>query len=282
MTLIASRLTTMPIDTWDPRQYDKFQRERERPFYDLLGLVRPALGMRVVDLGCGTGKLTRVAHQQLHALETTGIDRSGSMLTEIRSGVLPAGLRFEIGTIEGFVAQQTAARAVPGSAACDLILSNAAFHWVEDHEALLHGLAAALPPSGQLAFQVPAQHDELSHRIADELTEVEPFKTAFGGWRRPQPVLTPEAYARLLYRCGFEDPNVRLIVYCHVLASRDHVVEWMKGTLLTEFERHLPAGSDLFTPFVEEYRRRLIGRLDASQPFFFPFKRILCWGQKAA
>ena len=282
MTLIASRLTTMPIDTWDPRQYDKFQREREQPFYDLLGLVRPAPGMRVVDLGCGTGKLTRVAHQQLHALETTGIDRSGSMLTEIRGGGLPAGLRFEIGTIERFVAQQTAARAVPGSAAYDLILSNAAFHWVEDHAALLHGLAAALPPSGQLAFQVPAQHDELSHRIADELTEVEPFKTAFGGWRRPQPVLTPEAYARLLYRCGFEDPNVRLIVYGHVLSSRDQVVEWMKGTLLTEFERHLPAGSDLFTPFVEEYRRRLIGRLDASQPFFFPFKRILCWGQKAA
>ena len=41
--------------------------------------------------------------------------------------------------------------------------------------------------------------------------------------------------------CGFEDPNVRLIVYPHVLASRDQVVEWMKGTLLTEYERHLPA-----------------------------------------
>ena len=49
------------IDSWDPRQYDKFQREREQPFYDLLGLVRPAPRMRVVDLGCGTGKLTRVA-----------------------------------------------------------------------------------------------------------------------------------------------------------------------------------------------------------------------------
>jgi trans-aconitate 2-methyltransferase len=282
MARIASRLTTMAIDTWDPRQYDKFQREREQPFYDLLRLVRPAPVMRVVDLGCGTGKLTRVAHQQLHALETTGIDRSATMLTEIRAGELPAGLRFEVGTIEDFVAQQTGARAVPGRAGHDLILSNAAFHWVEDHDALLHRLAAALAPSGQLAFQVPAQHDELSHRIADELTDVEPFKTAFGGWRRPQPVLTPDAYARLLYRCGFEDPSVQLIVYPHVLPSRDQVVEWMKGTLLTEFERHLPPGSDLFTPFVEEYRRRLIGRLEASQPFFFPFKRILCWGRKTA
>jgi len=289
------------IDSWDPRQYDKFQREREQPFYDLLDLVRPAPGMRVVDLGCGTGKLTRIAHQRLQALETTGIDRSASMLTEGRAGVLPVGLRFEVGTIEDFCVQprgapsSSRARPVPSSAgsACpelvegqargyDLILSNAAFHWVEDHETLLHGLAGALAPSGQLAFQVPAQHDELSHRIADELTDVEPFRTAFGGWHRPQPVLTPDAYSRLLYRCGFEDPNVRLIVYPHVLASRDQVVEWMKGTLLTEFERRLPPGSDLFTQFVEEYRRRLIGRLDASQPFFFPFKRILCWGRRSA
>ena len=43
--------------------------------------------------------------------------------------------------------------------------------------------------------------------------------------------------------CGFADPNVRLIVYPHVLAGRDDVVEWMKGTLLTEYERHLPAGA---------------------------------------
>ena len=116
----------MPIDTWDPRQYDKFQREREQPFYDLLGLVQPAPRMRVVDLGCGTGKLTRVAHERLQALETTGIDRSGSMLTATGSGAQPAGLRFEIGTIEDFVARPHGAQGH-----YDLILSNAAFHWVE-------------------------------------------------------------------------------------------------------------------------------------------------------
>jgi len=59
-------------DTWDPTQYDKFQREREQPFFDLLALVQPAPGMRVVDLGCGTGKLTRALHEQLAAAETDG------------------------------------------------------------------------------------------------------------------------------------------------------------------------------------------------------------------
>jgi trans-aconitate 2-methyltransferase len=53
----------------------------------------------------------------------------------------------------------------------------------------------------------------------------------------------------------------------------------MKGTLLTEYARHLPP--DLFERFVEEYRARLLPQLDAAQPYFFPFKRILCWGQRA-
>src|SRR5439155_11990001 len=136
-----------------------------------------------------------------------------------------------------------------------LIFSNAAFHWVEHHDALLARLASALTPSGQLAFQVPAQHDHPSHRIAEELTAVEPFRTALGGWHRPQPVLDPESYARLLYRLGFPDPVVHHVIYPHVLAGREEVVEWMKGTLLTEYERHLP--DNLYARFVEEYRNRL-------------------------
>ena len=275
----------MAIDTWDPRQYDRFEREREQPFYDLLAMVRPAEGMRVVDLGCGTGKLTRVLHQRTNARETIGIDRSDGMLAKTRECPLPVGLRFRLGTIEEFAgvgvpATEPIALGAEARAGVDLIFSNAAYHWVEDHDVLIPALAALLGASGQLAFQIPAQHEDASHLIAEELTGVEPFRTALGGWHRPQPVLAPERYARLLYKCGFLDPNVRLIVYPHVLAGRDEVVEWMKGTLLTEYARHLPA--ELFDRFLDEYQSRLLARLDPTQPFFFPFKRILCWGQKPA
>jgi trans-aconitate 2-methyltransferase len=256
-------------DTWNPAQYDKFQREREQPFFDLLALVRPTLDMRAVDLGCGTGRLTRALHEQLHARETTGIDRSARMLHQSRDASTP-GLVFEEGKIEDF----------PGArGAFDLIFSNAAYHWIEDHPALLARLAGALTPSGQLAFQVPAQHDQPSHRIAEDLTGVEPFRTALNGWHRPQPVLEPHEYASLLYTLGFPAPVVRLHIYPHVLAGPEEVVEWMKGTLLTEYERHLPG--DLYGPFVEAYRARMLQHLGNARPFFFPFRRILCWGQRA-
>jgi len=257
------------IDTWNPAQYDKFQREREQPFFDLLSMVQPAPHMRVVDLGCGTGTLTRALHERLQARETLGLDRSARMLDGARRDDAAPGLRFDVATIEAF----------PGDhGSFDLIFSNAAFHWVEDHEALLARLRDALAPSGQLAFQVPAQHDHASHRTAEALTDVEPFKMALGGWHRPQPVLSPEAYARLLYRLGFRQPVVHQVIYPHVLAGRSDVVEWMKGTLLTEYERHLPP--NLFAQFMEEYRDRLLAQLADERPYFFPFNRILCWARK--
>jgi trans-aconitate 2-methyltransferase len=264
---------TATIDTWDPRQYDKFQREREQPFYDLLMLVRQKPGMRVADLGCGTGKLTRVLHERLEARETVGVDRSAKMLDPALGQDQPHGLRFETGTIEAFAGRSDGHR-------FDLIFSNAAYHWVDDHDTLLPRLAARLASNGQLAFQVPAQHEDVTHVTADELADTEPFRATLNGWRRVQSVQTPERYARLLYQAGFPSPSVRLIVYPHVLPSRDAVVEWMKGTLLTEYARHLP--DEMFARFVEAYRKRLLPRLEASEPFFFPFKRILCWGQRSA
>ena len=261
----------MATDAWNPTQYDKFRREREQPFFDLLALVQPAPDMRVVDLGCGTGKLTRLLHAKLQARETVGVDRSARMLESAQAEATidqPAGLRFQIGTIEAFT----------GRNEYDLILSNAAFHWVEDHEALITRLAAALRPGGQLAFQVPAMHGATSHTIAEDLTAAEPFRAAFGGWRRPQPVLTPDAYARLLYRAGLTDQTVRLAVYPHLLESAENMVEWMKGTLLTEYERRLTP--ELFVEFVAAYRARLLATLEEARPFFFPFNRILCWGRR--
>ncbi len=263
--------TTSRLDPWDPRQYDKFRLEREQPAFDLISLVRPAPGMRVVDLGCGTGKPTLALHERLPNAETVGVDRSERMLESARALPLPPGLRFERGSIEGF----------SGREEYDLIFSNAAFHWVEDHPSLLRRLFAALKPGGQLAFQVPAMHHDASHTVAEALTSTEPFRSAFAGYRRPQPVLTPSEYARLLFASGASALHVRLVVYPHVLAEPGEVVEWMKGTLLAEYQRHLPADRpELLAAFVAAYRERLLTLVPDERPLFFPFERILCWARK--
>jgi trans-aconitate 2-methyltransferase len=256
----------MPPDAWNPAQYGRFHAERTQPFLDLLALVHPRPGMRVVDLGCGTGELTRRLHLHVEARETVGIDRSAAML-EKAAAFRSEGLRFEAGDIATF----------HGRGEWDLVFSNAALHWVPDHEALFARLAEALAPEGQLAVQMPANFDQPSHVVAKEVAAEPPFAAALAG-ARAEPVLAPEAYAKLLWRLGFRAQHVRLQVYPHLLGSRDDVVEWVKGTTLTAYaERLEPA---VYEAFLARYRERLLPRLEDTKPYFFPFKRVLLWGRR--
>lgn len=250
--------------SWDPEQYARFRDERAQPFYDLLALVRPRPEMRVVDLGCGPGELTRVLHDRLGARETTGIDSSEAMLAKA-APYATEGLRFERRDIAGFDA----------TGSYDLVFSNAALQWVRGHAELFPRLRAALAPGGQLAVQVPANFDHPSHRLAGEIASEVPFAAALGGYRRERPVLDPEEYAILLHQAGFAEQQVRLQVYLHLLESRSSVVEWVKGTLLTDYESRL--SPELFASFLARYRERLETSLPDEHPYPYAFKRILMW-----
>ena len=249
-------------DRWNPEQYGRFAAERRQPFLDLLALIRSIPGGRAVDLGCGTGELTRALHERLGAAETLGIDTSEAMLAKAQNAA-GHGLRFERGDIGTFEPQRP----------FDLVFSNAALHWISDHPSLLERLARAVAPHGQLAFQVPANFDHPSHIAAEQTAGEEPFAGALSGAAHPRHVLAPEAYAALLDRQGFAEQTVRLQVYAHRLDSRSEVVEWVKGSLLTDYEKRLPP--ELFARFLARYRERLFAALPDEHPFFFPFKRIL-------
>ncbi len=259
----------MAQDAWNPTQYDRFRDERSRPFFDILNLVRPRPAMRVVDLGCGTGELTRNLHRHLQAQETLGIDSSQAMLARSLAHT-GQGLRFERREIVDFAA------ADPGG--WDLIFSNAALHWVPLHDHLLRRLTALLTPVGQLAIQVPANHDHPSQTVAAEVAQEPAFREALRAYFRRSPVLPPEEYAVILDRLGYREQHVRLEVYGHRLQSPEEVVEWAKGTLLTDYEARMP--EEMFREFLACYRERLLPRLEDIRPYFFPYKRILLWAKR--
>jgi trans-aconitate 2-methyltransferase len=261
-------------DVWNPEQYDKFKDERQRPFFDLMRMVRAEEEMRVADLGCGTGEPTQTLHRFLHARETIGFDNSEAMLE--KAGLLAGGgLRFEKSTIESFAAESEQATAY---GQFDLIFSNAALHWVEDHENVLRQLTAALCEGGQLAVQVPANHRHQSHLVADEVAAESPFKEFLQGYLRENPVLKPEQYMVLLHRLGYREPVVRLQVYAHELESRAEVVEWVKGTRLTDYQKRMPA--DLYESYLERYRERLMEQLEDTRPFLYTYNRVFFWARK--
>jgi trans-aconitate 2-methyltransferase len=253
-------------DTWNPDQYARFRDQRRQPWDDLTALLTPLDRPRVVDLGCGDGALTAELHARLGARETVGVDSSPAML-ERAAPLVGGGLRFALGDAASF-----------GGGPYDLIFSNAALHWVPDHAALLPRLCALLAPGGQLAVQVPVNEGHASHQEAAATAAEPPFAAALDGWRRESPVLAPEWYAATLFELGFAERRVRLEVYGHPLASRDEVVEWVRGTLLTDYQRRLP--EPLWPAFLARYRERLAAALPDRSPFLYPYRRLLLWARR--
>jgi trans-aconitate 2-methyltransferase len=259
----------MPLepDGWDPDVYARFASERSRPFFDLLTLVTPIPSGHAVDLGCGSGELTRALHERTGAAETLGIDSSEAMLAK-STAYSGGGVRFEHGDISAFAPAE----------AYDLVSSNAALHWVPQHAALLGRLTRALRPGGQLAFQVPDNFDHPSHRAAEEAAAQEPFRTALSGAAHQRHVLAPEVYASILDRLGYVEQTVRLQIYGTRLESRRGIVSWVEGSLLSEYRRRLPAA--LYAEFLKRYREALFRMVPDERPYFFTYRRILAWARR--
>jgi trans-aconitate 2-methyltransferase len=256
---------------WDPDQYHKFQAQRSAPFYDLLALVEVRPNLKAVDLGCGTGELTRQLADALPNSDVMGLDSSPQMLEKAASFASPnpssprrASLRFE----QGDQAQLTGQ--------WDLIFSNAALQWSENHAELIPNLYRRLEPGGQIAVQVPSNHNHISHEIIRETASEEPFKSVLQGFLRYAPVLSIDQYAQILFDCGAENIIVFEKVYAHVLENSDAVVEWISGTACVPYFERLGESK---TAFVETIKTKMHTALP-NTPVFYPFRRTLFSARK--
>lgn len=243
---------------WDPDQYHRFQAERFAPFDDLARMLRVHGSLRVVDLGCGTGELTRRLADLLPDSDVVGIDTSIEMLTRADAQARP-GLRFEFGDLAVL------------AGTWDVVFSHAAIQWVDDHERLIPHLWSLVAPGGQLLIQQPSNHNHVSHVIVRELAVVEPFRSRLQGYVRIPPVLPVERYAEILFEQGAGSMTVFEKVYPHIMENADGVVEWTSGTLLVPYFERL---GDMKDAFLNAYRQRLREKMPGS-PVFYGFRRIL-------
>jgi trans-aconitate 2-methyltransferase len=243
---------------WNPEQYHKFQAERSAPFFDLLSLVEVRPNLKAVDLGCGTGELTRQLADSLPDSLVTGLDSSEQMLQKATSRFASSqNLHFERGDQSQLTDEW------------DLIFSNAALHWSENHAELIPHLYRRLKPGGQIAVQVPSNHNYISHQIYREAASEEPFKSILKGFQRYAPVLSIDDYARLLFNCGAESIVAFERIYAHVLEDSDAVVEWISGTALVPYFERLGEHKQ---GFIEVIREKMRAALPDS-PVFYPFRR---------
>ena len=249
---------------WDPRQYGRFADERNRAFIDLTARIEAVSPRHVVDVGCGPGHLTGLlAERWPHAL-VEGIDSSPEMITAA-AGVV--GVSFTVAD---------AADWEPGGDV-DVVVSNAALHWVPRHQQLMARWAAALPPGGWLAVQVPGNFDSPSHTLMRRLARTDRWAPKLRNVDIDA-VGIPQSYADLLLGAGMV-ADVWETTYLHVLRGDDPVLGWLRGTGLR------PLLAALSSDEAGEFCAQLAAELRQAYPpgphgTLFPFRRVFAVGHK--
>jgi trans-aconitate 2-methyltransferase len=245
---------------WNPQQYEMFLKEREQPFLDLLKLLEIRAHLRIIDLGCGTGGLTIKLKGLFPQSYVLGIDSSPDMLSKTTPG---DSIEFELRDIRDIQSHW------------DIIISNAALHWLPDHPILISNLFAKLNPKGQLAVQIPHNQHHPMHRIAKEIAYTEPFKPHIA---IPQhTVLDIADYAEILYHLGACNILAYEKIYPHILENSDALVEWAKGTSLLPYLSNL--SKELKSEFLTQYSKKM-AEVFPNSPIFFGFKRIFFYCSK--
>ncbi|MFN3845534.1 MAG: methyltransferase domain-containing protein [Paracoccaceae bacterium] len=181
-------MTQTATQDWNPEAYSRFRGLRLRPALDLLAQIGPVPKGPVVDLGCGNGAVGQALATRF-GQPVVGVDSSPAMLaTAALSGFYAALIETDI---KSWNPQTPAA----------LIFSNAALHWLADHEALMVRLAGSLATGGVLAVQMPRQFFAPSHRFLRDIAQAMfPDRFDFTGYEAP--VQPANAYWQMLSALG--------------------------------------------------------------------------------
>ncbi len=183
---------------WDAERYHRVSEPQRTWGLLVIDRLAPAAGERILDTGCGTGRLTAEILARVPAVRVTGVDRSLAMLSE-------ATRRF--GT---FPVLQADALRLPFTSCFDAVFSTATFHWVADHSALFGEIHRVLAPGGRLVAQAGGGANLATlYRRAASRARAE-FASAFLDWQDPWTFAGVEDTRARLSAAGFATGHVWL------------------------------------------------------------------------
>ena len=253
---------------WNPHIYNDFKDIRYKPFYDLLSFIDQSQPLaNGVDLGCGTGEQTFILAERFPDISWLGIDSSREMLAEATQSNA-SNLRFKHQTIE---------KLLSAGDKWDVIFSNAALQWTDDHKTLFPQLFKLLNPGGQFAVQMPVQTENKLNKILFSLANDEPFKTHLDGWNRPSSVLNTDEYAEMMFEAGLVNLRIEQRIYPIIAEQHNTLFNFISGSALISYMERLQGVQQ--EAFVDSFKKRIAEDFP-KLPAMYAFKRLFLFGTK--
>jgi trans-aconitate 2-methyltransferase len=255
---------------WDASSYHRVSEPQTAWGRRVLSRLDLMGGERVIDAGCGSGRLTAELMERLPDGRLVAIDRSWNMLLTAR-----ANLRPDFGHRVSFVRAELPH--MPFNAWADLVFSTATFHWVRDHRALFANVWRALRPGGRLFGQCGGGPNLVrAHALAEHVMAREPFTRYFGDWAGVWEFAQPEQTAERLAHAGFEQIRTSLEEAPTTLADEVSYREFVTTVIYNPHLARLPDPT-LRARFIDEVTA-LAGREDP--PYTLDYWRLNLEGRR--
>jgi ubiquinone/menaquinone biosynthesis C-methylase UbiE len=181
---------------WDATRYHALSDPQLEWGRRVIVRLDPQPGERILDLGCGTGRLT---HEIVDAMETglvVGTDISASMLNVAR------------GAAHTIPLVRASGLALPFAPAFDAVFSAATLHWIQDHDRAFREVYESLKPGGRFIAQAGGGRN--LQRLLDDahaLMDSKEYASHFEGWSDPWNFASADVTQARLEQAGFR--NVR-------------------------------------------------------------------------
>jgi trans-aconitate methyltransferase len=229
------------MSDWDAATYHRVSDPQRTWGLRVLDRLSPTAGERILDIGCGTGRLTAAILARVPSAHVVGLDRSWTMVQQ--------AVRVQDRAI-GFV--HADATRLPFDACFDAVFSTATFHWIPDHDALFGEIHRVLEPRGRLVAQAGGGPNlaRLYERSAALSSDGE-FAQFFAGWTDPWYFAGVEETHARLKRAGFAEVDVWLESTPTHMPDGEAFREFVTAVCLRHHLDRLPA----------EKRETFIGRV---------------------
>jgi len=189
---------------WDAAAYERAGEAQFRWALEVLEWRAWRGDERVLDAGCGPGRVSESLLGRVPRGHVTAVDRDADMVAKATARLAPYGERAR-------VVQADLERLPEGLGPVDVVVSTAVLHWVPDLAAAFRGFRRVLRPGGDLLAQWGGAGNIADlEGVLDRLVASPPFAPRFEGWRPPWHFATPAEAAGLLRGAGFESVDVAL------------------------------------------------------------------------
>lgn len=201
---------------WDPGDYEKSSSAQYGWAMDLVSRLDLRGDEKVLDIGCGDGKITAQVAYRLPKGEVLGIDLSKDMIDFARG-------KYASETNSNLSFQRGDASELDFNEEFDLVVSFACLHWIKDHLPVLRGIRRCLVPTGRVLLQFGGKGNaEKLLAITQDLIRDEKWSCYFKDFSFPYHFYGPVEYRDWLKQAGLKAKRVDL-------APKDMIHEGKKG-----------------------------------------------------